>query len=91
MADSSSSTPSRARRAVAHAVASRATRIDASRHHAATMMEMIKETTTDDGDDGRARRRRARVRETVARIRSSLDASIAVGGRARASCVIIHS
>jgi len=53
---------------VAHAVASRATRIDASRHHAATMMEMIKETTTDDGNDGRARRRRARVRETVARV-----------------------
>jgi len=32
------------------------------------MMEMIKETTTDDGDDGRARRRRARVRETIARV-----------------------
>jgi len=76
-------------------VASRATRIDASRHHAATMMEMIKETTTDDGDDGRARRRRARVRETIARVavvaRSRIAVGRSVGRWSRAPCVIIHS
>jgi hypothetical protein len=71
MAVSSSTTPARARRAVAQEVASRVKSIDASRQHAAKMMELCIETTGD--DDARARRRRARVRERVAfvvRVRS---------------------
>lgn len=81
----SSSTPARARRAVAHEVASRVKSIDASRQHAAKMMELCIETTTGD-DDARARRRRARVRERVARV-AFVDGSDAFG-RARVSFFI---
>lgn len=85
MAVSSSSTPARARRAVAQEVASRVKSIDASRQHAAKMMELCIETTGD--DDARARRRRARVRERVAFGVRSFDGSD-VFGRARVSFFI---
>ena len=57
---SSSSTSARARRAVAQDVASRVKRIDASRHYAAQIIEILVEMTR--ADDARERRRRARVR-----------------------------
>ena len=57
---SSSSTSARARRAVAQYVASRVKRIDASRHYAAQIIEILVEMTR--ADDARERRRRARVR-----------------------------
>lgn len=92
MAVSSTSTPARARRAVAQEVASRVKSIDASRQHAAKMMELCIETTGD--DDARARRRRARVRERVARVAfvRSMDRTYSVARACRFSSVnIIHS
>ena len=81
---SSSSTSARARRAVAQDVASRVKRIDASRHYAAQIIEILVEMTR--ADDARERRRRARVRargHILFRARDIVGSSGVVARRAR--------